>query len=415
MKDLTMIKKLLTLGIISISGIFSLTYACETSPFQYEELNHLYQVSHPDYPDHQIHLLPTHHWNSEITEEIVNFIGNNCGTIYYESALENNIYKVNDYDKEVYKRYLNRKDMGLPFPSFGEYQSFPQAFESLKIKISSVENSEMSIISEFEKEDINFSDDETNVTQNDLSNLIREAEDSELTAQYLAFGDQSIAFENTLKDIKKEFDTKEELDNANRFLESFKIKDQIKETELKKNSAYYLDPTDLITETLFSSGIKGMMKWGCKNLDKTLKIGTEEDLKEKLKRKLADISFAYLETEADIRRGLREAVLEHTSEDDPYTKWIQAFEEIKSVSGKSSLEEALIEDGNLSKKLPTFLKQIYHDALFSKRESRWLFPMKDVFMKSKGQKGNVFAVGSVHIPNLIEKLGKEGYETRRII
>ncbi|MGI4851118.1 MAG: hypothetical protein ACRYGR_04190 [Janthinobacterium lividum] len=57
---------------ISISNIFSTVFASENPLSQYDELNCIYQVTHPIYSDHKIYLLGTQHADHEVSENVVN-------------------------------------------------------------------------------------------------------------------------------------------------------------------------------------------------------------------------------------------------------------------------------------------------------------------------------------------------------
>ncbi|MGI4851119.1 MAG: hypothetical protein ACRYGR_04195 [Janthinobacterium lividum] len=152
-------------------------------------------------------------------------------------------------------------------------------------------------------------------------------------------------------------------------------KNKVKESV--QNFSYYLHPVDLISEIVFKTLINSIIKHRYNDLkketlsfDKNISLnwsnpGTEVTLIEKLKKESADIPFAYLETGSDLRKNLHDLVFEHTSENDPYTKWVQTFEEIKAASGKIFLTDALMDKKNL----PDFLIQIYNDVLYSKREN----------------------------------------------
>jgi hypothetical protein len=205
-------------------------------------------------------------------------------------------------------------------------------------------------------------------------------------------------YQDSLERIIKESSSNlpvEDLEKLNVFLESL---DQDSSLESSKTENM-VDFFDSITHEIFMTFLQVVKN--DKHFQKLTSPGTEVILKQKICHKNKIFCFEDLETIEDILKGLKERVIANSPNQEDVTPWLNALDVFRQDS--------------CSDNLPSFFTSTLMEALFMAREGRWLPIMKEAFLASDNQ-GNatLFAVGGLHLKNIVPQLEAEKYFIRKI-
>jgi hypothetical protein len=422
------------------------------------------------------YLMGTQHVNGTVTNSVVKFISENCSQAYFEKVYSDDFSRVMapyfcDVLLESHRNMVNQAQFPLPpinNPLINSINLIKEQFDIIlryqveeetdlqAICQSYCEVSKNKVLKQHKKqnylrkvsresgndefilcvshdmrvEELNksraeayskLSDHDKDIVDKlrnmDYDSLVTQAIDQEKTEEYIKAKQYNEQQGNLIAQLKEEMSS-EDLSSAEAWLYEAEEKDR-KKKEYLDTLASYVNPIDIITLALYAEATQFLDNaYKLVHAEKTSE-GVEGSLMSAIESQNSDFIFSELESDNSRLMGMRKAIARRFLEmraGNPYEPWESGFESLNSSEDILDDISAIFDKKIIEPKiLSPILFGVLKESLTVQRENHWLTVIKDSMTPSSRNKSVLFAVGNEHIADLLDQLGKQGYEINKRI